>query len=126
MAFPLLAWEGRCAPTAPIVTHPTLNKDLPRTSEEIAKLLRIWRNFFAVAASWSLAHRLRVRILLTNDDGVNARGLKLLEKVARDLRVSIPIWVRNSNRTMSRTKSKFLVEIRVDQSLKGQIRATNQ
>ena len=32
-----------------------------------------------------------MRILLTNDDGVNARGLKLLEKVARGL--SDDIWI---------------------------------
>ena len=32
-----------------------------------------------------------MRILLTNDDGVNARGLKLLEKVARSL--SDDIWI---------------------------------
>jgi 5'-nucleotidase len=32
-----------------------------------------------------------VRILLTNDDGVNARGLRLLEKVARTL--SEDIWI---------------------------------
>ena len=32
-----------------------------------------------------------MRILLTNDDGVNARGLKLLETVARKL--SDDIWV---------------------------------
>ena len=32
-----------------------------------------------------------MRILLTNDDGVNARGLALLEKVARTL--SDDIWI---------------------------------
>jgi 5'-nucleotidase len=32
-----------------------------------------------------------VRILITNDDGVNARGLKLLESVAR--RFSDDIWI---------------------------------
>jgi len=53
--------------------------------------LRIWRNFFAVAAFRSVAHRPDVRILLTNDDGVNARGLRLLEKVARTL--SDDIWI---------------------------------
>jgi 5'-nucleotidase len=34
---------------------------------------------------------LRMRILLTNDDGINARGLKVLESVARTL--SDDIWV---------------------------------
>src|SRR4051794_22710538 len=33
----------------------------------------------------------QVRILLTNDDGVNARGLKLLESVAR--RFSDDVWI---------------------------------
>jgi len=32
-----------------------------------------------------------MRILLTNDDGVNARGLKLLEAVAR--KFSDDIWI---------------------------------
>src|SRR5207245_4283016 len=36
-------------------------------------------------------HRQTMRILLTNDDGVSARGLKLLEAVAR--RFSDDIWV---------------------------------
>ena len=47
--------------------------------------------FFAVAAFWRVPHRLPVRILLTNDDGVNARGLRLLEAVARNL--SDDIWI---------------------------------
>src|SRR6476469_499240 len=47
--------------------------------------------FFAVAAWRRLAHRLPMRILLTNDDGVNARGLKLLEAVARKL--SDDVWI---------------------------------
>ena len=47
--------------------------------------------FFAVAALRRLAHRPLVRILLTNDDGVNARGLRLLESVARKL--SDDIWI---------------------------------
>ena len=55
-------------------------------------MLRIWRNRFAVAAKGRLAHSRRaMRILLTNDDGVNARGLALLEKVAR--RLSDDIWI---------------------------------
>src|SRR5690349_17836997 len=47
--------------------------------------------FFAVAAWLRLPHRPDVRILLTNDDGVNARGLKVLESVAR--RFSDDIWI---------------------------------
>src|SRR3954466_4818422 len=47
--------------------------------------------FFAVAARGRLAHRPFVRILLTNDDGINARGLRLLETVARKL--SDDIWI---------------------------------
>jgi 5'-nucleotidase len=47
--------------------------------------------FFAVAASLRVPHRLLVRILLTNDDGVNARGLRLLEAIARKL--SDDIWI---------------------------------
>src|SRR3982751_1324071 len=47
--------------------------------------------FFAVAASGRHAHSRFVRILLTNDDGVNARGLRLLESVARKL--SDDIWI---------------------------------
>src|SRR5436305_4669699 len=46
---------------------------------------------FAVAASPRVTHRRGVRILLTNDDGVNATGLKLLEAVAR--RFSDDIWI---------------------------------
>src|SRR3954465_3935596 len=46
---------------------------------------------FAVAASGRRAHSRLVRILLTNDDGVNARGLRLLESVARKL--SDDIWI---------------------------------
>src|SRR5205085_2198246 len=46
---------------------------------------------FAVAASRRRPHSRAVRILLTNDDGVNARGLRLLEKVARAL--SDDIWI---------------------------------
>jgi 5'-nucleotidase len=45
----------------------------------------------SVAAPNSLAHRAVMRILLTNDDGINARGLDLLETVARSL--SDDIWV---------------------------------
>jgi 5'-nucleotidase len=52
--------------------------------------LRIWRYFFAVAALGRLAHSAGVRILLTNDDGVNARGLRVLESVAR--RFTDDIW----------------------------------
>jgi 5'-nucleotidase len=44
-----------------------------------------------VAASGYVAHRRTVRILITNDDGVNARGLRLLESVAR--RFSDDIWI---------------------------------
>jgi 5'-nucleotidase len=47
--------------------------------------------FFAVAALRRLAHSPLVRILLTNDDGVNARGLRLLESVARKL--TDDIWI---------------------------------
>ena len=46
---------------------------------------------FAVAASGRLAHSPAVRILITNDDGVNARGLRLLESVARSF--SDDIWI---------------------------------
>jgi 5'-nucleotidase len=46
----------------------------------------------AVAALRRLPHRRgTVRILITNDDGVNARGLKLLESVAR--KFSEDIWI---------------------------------
>src|SRR5690242_10988503 len=46
----------------------------------------------AVAASRAVPHRLpAVRILITNDDGVNARGLKLLESVAR--KFSDDVWI---------------------------------
>ena len=42
-----------------------------------------------------------MRILLTNDDGVNARGLRLLETVARkftdDLWIVAPTEERNSH-----------------------------
>jgi 5'-nucleotidase len=54
-------------------------------------MLRIWRNRPAIAAFAWPAHSPRVRILLTNDDGVNARGLDLLERVARTL--SDDIWI---------------------------------
>lgn len=66
------------------------------------KLLRIWRNYqfgedpAKPGALDRTAARLRqgcaspialqdVRILLTNDDGINARGLRLLETIARKL-----------------------------------------
>jgi len=39
----------------------------------------------------AVPHRPQMRILLTNDDGVNARGLKLLETVAR--RFSDDVWI---------------------------------
>ena len=39
----------------------------------------------------AVPHRPPMRILLTNDDGVNARGLKLLETVAR--RFSDDVWI---------------------------------
>ena len=45
----------------------------------------------AVAAPVPRAHSRGVRILLTNDDGVNARGLELLEAAAR--RLSDDIWI---------------------------------
>ena len=55
-------------------------------------MLRIWRNApLAVAASVPRGHSRGVRILLTNDDGVNARGLELLEAAAR--RLSDDIWI---------------------------------
>ena len=54
-------------------------------------MLRIWRNRRAVAASRLLDHSQHVRILLTNDDGVRARGLALLETAAR--RLSDDIWI---------------------------------
>ena len=38
-----------------------------------------------------LPHSVPMRILLTNDDGINARGLRLLEAVARKL--SDDIWI---------------------------------
>src|SRR6476661_8878852 len=44
-----------------------------------------------VAAMAAVPHRPQMRILLTNDDGVNARGLKLLETVAR--RFSDDVWI---------------------------------
>jgi 5'-nucleotidase len=44
-----------------------------------------------VAAPISLAHRAAMRILLTNDDGINARGLDLLETIAHTF--SDDIWV---------------------------------
>src|SRR5690242_7710092 len=46
---------------------------------------------FAVAAKGRVPHRPFMRILLTNDDGVNARGLALLESVAR--KFSDDIWI---------------------------------
>ena len=55
-------------------------------------MLRIWRN--APSRLRRLArYRIAagVRILLTNDDGVNARGLKFLEAAAR--RLSDDIWI---------------------------------
>jgi 5'-nucleotidase len=57
----------------------------------MAKLLRIWRNSTAVARSERGGHRVQMRILLTNDDGVNARGLRLLESIARTL--SDDVWI---------------------------------
>src|SRR3954469_20512933 len=45
----------------------------------------------SVAASRRVAHTPPMRILLTNDDGVNSRGLRLLESVAR--RFSDDIWI---------------------------------
>jgi 5'-nucleotidase len=54
-------------------------------------MLRIWRNARPVAAFPLLAHSCGMRILLTNDDGVNARGLALLEAAAR--RLSDDIWI---------------------------------
>src|SRR5215212_3878540 len=48
-------------------------------------------SLFAVAALRMLPHRPCMRILLTNDDGVNARGLRLLEAVTRQF--SDDIWV---------------------------------
>src|SRR5215212_9698633 len=49
------------------------------------------RRLFAVAALRMLPHRPGMRILLTNDDGVNARGLRLLESVVRQF--TDDIWV---------------------------------
>jgi len=46
---------------------------------------------FAVAAADRVPHTPVMRILLTNDDGVNARGIKLLESIAR--RFSDDIWI---------------------------------
>src|SRR3954465_6012137 len=46
---------------------------------------------FAVAAKGHLPQRPVMRILLTNDDGVNARGLRLLESVVRQF--TDDIWV---------------------------------
>jgi 5'-nucleotidase len=54
-------------------------------------MLRIWRIRPPVAARSLLAHRAVMRILLTNDDGVHARGLDALEKVARTL--SDDVWI---------------------------------
>ena len=45
----------------------------------------------AVAGREALLHSLPVRILLTNDDGINGRGLALLESVARTL--TDDIWI---------------------------------
>jgi 5'-nucleotidase len=45
----------------------------------------------SVAAPDAIAHSAGMRILLTNDDGINARGLDLLETVARTF--SDDIWV---------------------------------
>jgi 5'-nucleotidase len=44
-----------------------------------------------VAARPTPRHSGRMRILLTNDDGVNATGLKVLEKIAREF--SDDIWI---------------------------------
>jgi 5'-nucleotidase len=49
------------------------------------------RRLFAVAARRRVPHRPAMRILLTNDDGVNARGLRLLEAVTREF--TDDIWV---------------------------------
>jgi len=46
---------------------------------------------FAVAANPPLAHSPGMRILITNDDGVNARGLRLLEAVVRQF--TDDIWI---------------------------------
>jgi len=46
---------------------------------------------FTVAALGAVPHSPAMRILLTNDDGVNARGLRLLETVAR--RFTDDIWI---------------------------------
>ena len=54
-------------------------------------MLRIWRNPPRLPRRRSPAIALIVRILLTNDDGVNSRGLALLEGVAR--RLSDDIWI---------------------------------
>jgi 5'-nucleotidase len=54
-------------------------------------LLLKWRNARLLAPGVALAHAARMRILLTNDDGVQASGLRLLESVAR--RFSDDIWV---------------------------------
>ena len=84
--------ESRWSPDAPIDSAKSRNKNLRLKSEQIAKLLRIWR---------IPARRLQrpdaapiasgVRILLTNDDGVNARGLRLLETIVRTL--SDDVWI---------------------------------
>ena len=91
MAF-LILIESRWSPEAPIVTRQTLNKDLPPACEQFAKLLRIWRIFRdGLRRSGGSTIATVVRMLLTNDDGVNARGLKLLETIARTL--SDEIWI---------------------------------
>src|SRR5881628_3160620 len=46
---------------------------------------------FAVAASGRVPHRPCMRILITNDDGVNARGLRLLETIVRQF--TDDIWI---------------------------------
>jgi 5'-nucleotidase len=74
---------------------PRLNKRLPADSEEIANLLRIWRNVGVgrppLPRRTLPAIAPNMRILLTNDDGVNARGLRLLEAVAR--KFTDDLWI---------------------------------
>jgi len=55
-------------------------------------MLRIWRNGSSRLRRYRPSPiSVRVRILLTNDDGVNARGLRFLENAARQL--SDDIWI---------------------------------
>ena len=94
LTFPGLIRTSRLSPTAAYsCAAGRLTRTDGRASEEIAKLLRIWRNFPLRGCSIARRSRIgsRVRILITNDDGVNARGLKLLESVAR--KFSDDIWI---------------------------------